>query len=306
MNGKKVNWLFLTMIIVHFAVVGILTVFHGEIAFGIVKNMLVSELIIAVPAALFLLCPKGDKAAVLSFRRIKITSVFMTVLFAYLTMPLTTVINAISMMFVDNAVLEMSGDVLSMPFFLMFIMMALYGPFMEEFVFRGVVYGGYRKSGTKLQAILLSALLFGLIHMNFNQAPYAFVLGVVMALLVEATGSIWAPIIFHAVFNGNSVCLMYLTKDFLAEEAVKQSAAQAGSDEWIIVLCVYMVMAAVSTSIAACVLAWIARNEGRTEALKAIWSDRKNTKEKMLTVPFIVGIVLCLAFMIFTTVILGA
>ena len=64
-------------------------------------------------------------------------------------------------------------------------MMALFGPFCEEFCFRGVVYRGYLKSGNVTGAVLLSSLLFGLMHMNFNQAPYAFALALPWPCLLK-------------------------------------------------------------------------------------------------------------------------
>ena len=105
----------------------------------------------------------------------------MIILYTFLMGPLTTLLNAISMLFVDNAVVSISGGVLNLPFLLTFFLMAVFGPVCEELCFRGVVYRGYLKSGNVVGAVLLSSLLFGLMHMNFNQAPYAFAIGVSMA-----------------------------------------------------------------------------------------------------------------------------
>ena len=305
MNSKKVNRLFLIMILTHLAVVTVLNFGIIKVEIDIVTNFIVSQMMIAIPAAIFWITSKGQRRSLLSFRKVKISSMLMVVLFTYLMMPLTTVINAVSMLFVENAVAGISEDVLNMPFGVMFFMMAVFAPMIEEMVFRGVVYRGYQNSGTTFQALILSAFLFGLIHMNFNQAPYTFVLGIVLVLLVEATGSIWSSILFHIVFNGNSVCLLFLTETMLPEAALEESSAEVGSQQWILVICVYMVIAMITTAIAACVLVWIANNEGRMGTLKAIWTNRGNAKEKMLTGSFVAGVLLCLAYMIFTTVVLG-
>lgn len=305
MNSKKVNRLFFVMILVHLVVVGLLSFVFTDVTIGIVPSLLLSQMIVAVPAAIFWFTSKGQRKQLLAFCKVKISSLLMIILFTYLMMPLTTVLNAVSMLFVDNAVAGISKDVLDMPFLVMFFVMAVFAPFSEEVVFRGVVYRGYRNSGTTLQAMLLSALLFGLIHMNFNQAPYAFVLGIVLVLLVEATGSIWASVLFHVVFNANSVCLLFLTEKLLPDIDLEESAAVVGDEQWMISICVYMVIAFITTAIAACVLTWIADNEGRLDVLKAIWTERKNIKGKMLTGVFWVALLLCMAYMIFTTVILG-
>ena len=47
---------------------------------------------------------------------------------------------------------------------------------------------------------LLSALFFGIAHMNFQQFSYAFFLGIVFGCLLEATDSIFATITAHMIF----------------------------------------------------------------------------------------------------------
>lgn len=55
----------------------------------------------------------------------------------------------------------------------------------------------------------------------------------------------------------------------------------------------YLVIAAVTTSLAGCVLAWIAKNEKREDNLRAIWKTRKFKKEgKVITVPLLIAIVI--------------
>ena len=181
---------------------------------------------------------------------------------------------------------------------LMFFMMAIFGPVCEELCFRGIVYRGYLKSGNALGAVLLSSLLFGLIHMNFNQAPYAFVLGVAMALLVEATGSLFSSILMHAAFNGWSVVIMYVYDRFLPgmTEQVEQSA---GTEEMIAVISLYFVLALVCTALAGCVLVWLCMNQGRGDYVAWLWRQRKERKGKgkLVSVPLVIGIALCLALM---------
>ena len=228
----------------------------------------------------------------------------MILLFTFLAMPLTVLVNAISMLFVDNTVATLSGDVLELPFFVMLFIIGIFGPFSEELVFRGVIYQGYKRSGTAFQAMLLSALLFALMHMNFNQAAYAFVIGLMVILLVEATGSIWSSILFHMIFNSEQVCMMYLY-DAITPGTDSLNAAQEvlTTDVLLMAISGYLIIAAITTTLAVCVLVWIAKNEKREEALRGIWTNRKQKKEnsdansKMITVPLIIGIVLALSYM---------
>ena len=302
MNSKKVNWFYLSTVLLHIGVVAGLTLYNmyvGYFNIPIVPNLLLSQGIILVPALLFALFSKEKLNAVLGFHKIKISSVFMIILFTYLMMPLTTVINAMSMLFVDNAVMQISGSVLSMSMPVMLLIMGVVGPLSEEIVFRGIVLNGYKRSGNAFRAILFSALLFGLMHMNFNQAAYAIFLGIVMAVLVEATGSLWSSAIFHMTVNLQNVLLMFVSDAMYSEEYMKE--AQALTENKVNMLAsigIYAVIATVTTSIAACVLAWIAKNEKREMNLKQIWTGRKENRGNMVTVPLLVGIVLSVAYMI--------
>ena len=72
--------------------------------------------------------------------------------------------------------------------------------FVEEFIFRGVILQGLRKYGNWF-AIIMSALLFMLIHGNIQQTIYQFAFGVLAGYLVIKTGSLWVSIIIHTINN---------------------------------------------------------------------------------------------------------
>lgn len=291
MNAKKVNWIFLAMVLLNITLVVLLLVIYPVFQLGIVANLIVSQIIILMPALIGVLAGRENLIEFAGFRKFKISSALMTVLFTFLFMPLVTLINMISMCFVDNAVASMSGEILDTPFFVIFTLMGILGPMSEELVCRGIVYHGYKRTGTMMQALLLSSMIFALMHMNFNQAAYAFVMGVVMVLLVEATGSIWSSILVHVTFNSQQVCLMYLV-DY-GEQQLQEAQEALTTDMMILAISVYLVIAAVTTSLAGCVLAWIAKNEKREDNLRAIWKTRKFKKEgKVITVPLLIAIVI--------------
>lgn len=304
MNSKKVNWAFLSMILLNMAMIALMLVFYimGStfLDIGIVTNLLLSQMILVIPVLLFALVSwrktqTGRFNEMLGFHKIKISSFFMILLFTYLMMPLTTVLNAISMLFVDNAVDSISGDVLMMPFPVMLFMIGMFGPFCEEFVFRGVIFRGYKNSGSVFWSIIWSALLFGLMHLNFNQAAYAIAIGVLFGLLVEATGSLWSSVIAHMVFNSHQVCLMYLSEYFPSDLVADE--AELTQELLISAIGPYLIIAAVATPLAVCVLVWLSKNEKRDVAFRSIWARRKIKKEAMVSVPLIIAIVVSLAYM---------
>lgn len=295
MNSKKTNWLFFVLILMHFLVLGILLALGEKISFGIVANCLVSELIILLPGIGFLLGTKGSRNEKLGFHRVRPTSLLMIILFTFLCIPLITVLNLFSMLFAENAVAAMETDILEVGFLGMLFLIGVFGPFCEEFVFRGLIYHGYKKSGNTLGAILLSSLLFGLMHLNINQAIYAFVIGILLALLVEATGSLWSSVFCHMVFNSGQVCLVFLADSLQMTETAEAPAALT-ADVLVLGMCVYLVLAAVMTPLAVCVLVWIAGNENRKEALRAIRKSGKEKKEYLVSIPLILAIVVCLSY----------
>ena len=74
----------------------------------------------------------------------------------------------------------------------------------EEFLFRGVVFGNLRPYGRGV-AVIGSALLFALMHQTPDQIIYTFAAGIVLALIYDATGSIWCCTFLHLFNNLYSV-----------------------------------------------------------------------------------------------------
>jgi len=79
----------------------------------------------------------------------------------------------------------------------------------EELVFRGFMQPAFEERGTK-RAVVLVSLLFALLHGSTLGFPVQFALGVIMAVLLVVTDSIYPGIIFHAVYNSAAMVLMYV------------------------------------------------------------------------------------------------
>lgn len=302
MNSKKVNWMYIVMFVTFLAVSYGLSWYVTHVGpVSVYPLYLINELVFLIPVILFVLCSGSRFRELLNFRKIKLSTAFMTILFAFLCMPIASVCNLFSMFFVENTVGASSGVVMQMPFAVAFLLIAVYAPVCEEIIFRGVTYESLKNGQNVFQAMLVSAVLFGLAHMNFNQAAYAIVLGVILVLLKEATGSLWATILFHVVFNGYNVVLMY------AQEGIGESASSQLTETMTQIeyrdfllqgISVYMVIAMVTTALAGCVLAWIAGNENRKEQLKDIWCKRKENKGKVFRIPFFIVLILYIGMML--------
>lgn len=78
----------------------------------------------------------------------------------------------------------------------------------EEWIFRGYILGALRPHGEKL-AIVFTAVLFGLIHGNLLQFPFALILGLVLGWLTVQTGSLLPAVLLHFTNNLVSVLLSW-------------------------------------------------------------------------------------------------
>jgi len=97
-----------------------------------------------------------------------------------------------------------------LPFALELVSFALMPALVEELVFRGWFLGALRPFGER-RALLLSALFFGLMHMNLTQVPFAFMLGLVFGFIYLRTGRLWPGMVIHFLNNALSVALDHAT-----------------------------------------------------------------------------------------------
>ena len=87
---------------------------------------------------------------------------------------------------------------------LLFISTAILPGILEEFVFRGLMLTNLTPYG-RGTAILGSALLFGLMHMNPQQFFYTTMMGIILGYVYVRTRSIWICIATHILNNGLAV-----------------------------------------------------------------------------------------------------
>ncbi len=71
----------------------------------------------------------------------------------------------------------------------------------EELTFRGFILTGLSRHFSPVVALFLSSFLYALFHMNVFQAVPHFLLGLVLGLLTQRTGSVFPAIVLHAAFN---------------------------------------------------------------------------------------------------------
>ncbi len=98
-------------------------------------------------------------------------------------------------------------------FFLSVFVMAVLPAFGEEFLLRGALFSGLRTRGSAY-AVLMSALLFSLMHANPLQTVHQFGLGVVLAVVVLLSGSVWSAVFVHFFNNLISISMTAMSEAF--------------------------------------------------------------------------------------------
>jgi len=85
-----------------------------------------------------------------------------------------------------------------------FLTVAVAAPILEETLFRGIILKALLKKYTPFKAIIISAVAFGVFHLNPWQFLYATVLGLLLGYMYWKTKSLFYPILIHMLLNGTA------------------------------------------------------------------------------------------------------
>jgi membrane protease YdiL (CAAX protease family) len=99
----------------------------------------------------------------------------------------------------NEEVLSPEAGLSALEFVLIAIPIVVAAPIVEELVFRGVLYRYLRGGLGVVLAVLLSALVFAVLHIVI---PPLFLMGIVLAALAQRTNSLLPGIVLHATNNG--------------------------------------------------------------------------------------------------------
>lgn len=155
--------------------------------------------LIAVPVGLLLLrrlpaeAPGSSKLGAKNFLIYLLIAIFLMYGGNYIGTMLSSILSGGS---AENGLMDYAMD--TNP--LKIVVMVILAPLIEEYVFRKQILDRTRKYGEKI-AVFLSALAFGLFHLNLFQFFYAFLLGWLFAYIYMRTGRLRYPVILHGIVN---------------------------------------------------------------------------------------------------------
>lgn len=267
-----------------------------------------SQFLLFIPSVIYFVLSKDLSLSMIRQKRLSIDNILLVILLAYLSMPLITMLNILSMQLSENRVNTMMLEMMENPYWVNLLFVAVLPAFFEEFIFRGIIFHSYRKAGI-LKGAIYSGILFGLVHLNLNQFSYAFAMGIIFALLIEATGSIFAPIIFHFIINGHSITLATLAIRLMSPEELAlageipetQMLGLSSESMWILIL-MGIILVFTITFLAVLVYIWIAKRSGRLYHVKSIFQKTEEKKERIMDIPLLIGIIACILFIIITEI----
>jgi len=94
--------------------------------------------------------------------------------------------------------------------FCLMLLAVVVAPLVEEMLFRGILLPVLMKKIGLGAAVVVSSILFALIHQHLPSLIPLFVLSIALSLLYVYSGSLWGAIVLHALFNGISICILLL------------------------------------------------------------------------------------------------
>lgn len=253
--------------------------------------------ILLITAFLYLKICGDDIKTVLRLHKIQIGSFFLVILLAFTIRPVAGFITLIADLFFKDVTTSTMTQKVMQNLGLSIFTTALLPGLVEETLFRGVLYSRLRRANP-IKGILLSALFFGIAHMNFQQFCYAFFLGIVFGFLIEATDSIFASMTAHMVFNGSSILLTYAMSKF---SLFSNNTIDAASKVTTSSIVASIPVALIGLALSILLIIAIAHLNGRLGYMKTWFQkDIRNTwpKERVTNISFWAALIVCFLFSI--------
>lgn len=241
----------------------------------------------------FLLCRKEGirMGKAFGFHVVKPLTILLTVVTCMAMHSVSHLVSSLTNLMFPSFLEMASEELLSGSFFVNFVGVAMIPAFFEECLVRGGMLNSYLNTGRLRAAVLLTALLFGLLHMNPTQLFYAFAMGIVLALLFVLSGSVWPGILFHFLNNAMAP-IADLLEERYGEAFVSRYLfpfSRGVSDPKSALITV--TAAAVGLVITALCLRGIARCEGSEERLRLCVRGGGGT-QRLVTPALIIAIIL--------------
>jgi hypothetical protein len=184
------------------------------------------------------------------------------------------------------------------------LVMVVLAPLLEELICRKLLIDRIGQYGEKL-AVLMSGLIFGLLHQNLFQFFYAFALGAIFAYIYIRSGKLRYTVIFHAIINFMGAVIAPFVTSLVDWEAIEQlgTGQEIQPEQMLEILPGYLAMQAytmvlIGLSILGLVLLIIKLRKLDWTPMPRQLPRKEALKAAFVNAGMIVYIVLCLIMMV--------
>jgi uncharacterized protein len=178
-------------------------------------GILITEFVlIALPAVLLLFIYRYDVKRVLRLNRVSLLNCVIIIGIMCCSFPISIVLNLINLLLIKSIfgkveLAQIPTAANGMGLLIGVLVIAGSAGICEEILFRGVIMRGFERLGI-VRAILITAFLFGLLHVDFQKLLGTFLLGSLIGFFVYRTNSIFAGMLAHFVNNAVAVVLSFV------------------------------------------------------------------------------------------------
>lgn len=212
--------LLIVLYIAFYSAVGIAPSAEAILAFALENAMLLSFIAGFATLSVYLTFPVVLKKSPLDFYNIKPVKLPSALILLVFGITASTVVGIVweILPFPEWAweiYNETVADMLAGEDLMTYLAVVLMAPLVEELLCRSICIGGLSRLIPKWAALLVSSLIFGVMHGNLIQGSYAFVCGILLGVIYLRYGSVTASILFHIGFNAASYLLALIPEDDL-------------------------------------------------------------------------------------------
>lgn len=123
-------------------------------------------------------------------------------IFSNVILELTNILNN------DEAAKYVTKSIMSLNPILIIFTTILIAPIVEELVFRAFIFKTISKMSNKYVGMIISSLMFGIMHGNVSQGLYAFFVGLVLSFIYDKLNNISYAIFLHSTMNFSSIFIV--------------------------------------------------------------------------------------------------
>ena len=297
---------------IYFLIILLLEIFAPIVLLPIYKFVGVTDIRIVLlinhivlfllPALIYLLINKLSIKQTLRLNRLYLKDTLLIILLGFIVQPVMMFFSLISSFFFNNEVGAFVSQITSTPYILLLGLIALLPSITEEVTIRGIVLSGYENQN-KYIAALITGLFFGILHLDPQQFLYATALGFLFAIVVRITNSIYASMIMHFIINGTSVTMAKISSIIMEmfpniNEGAEITLKNISASEKIMLVVSYGFLAIVFSIFVFLIVYYLDKINKKRNIEYRNDEYEKNTKEKIINLPFVLIIVIYIVYMI--------